>query len=759
MTDALDPVVGVHEGVWTNYSRGKVWGLTWTLCPTHAVIMTNTLAVLVTVCGVQLFNIIRYTLYRFGASRQPDTPHTQKQQNILKVAVSDMATAQGFLTLAWKQRRSSGGRSVRSYAIGLFAVFYTVLFWIAGIFSNKAISTSSTNGPWEVLSRSNDCGVWNQTYFDIVSLLDFSTEQNFEMLVQYKAKQAQDVQLSLEYAQECYFARSSALNVSSTCKTFKTPRLNYGNDYGKCPFPSELCHDSSETVVLDTGYLDSHDHIGINAKPQDRLKYRRITTCTVLNDTEYITGWNGTLADASGNPRPQPDAAHANFGPSSYKDTDWTYSFSNFASFFDVFSSQNMSPYQLDAEWAVAPSDPAYTANDFEPIPELAPKKADLTLLFLSYMGMYITRVDDPWFAAPIGAEFKNPHPYLEERFARNKAISTLGCTEQHEFCTTNNTCTGLGGLDQIQNVAKFNTALTPVQYTTFDRLLRGVSGSCLARMIENLALTTNPLLASNVTYTGDTGIVLSSALPSNQWTLELAYWHSIAMAHFQRTIFEWATGHIAPEPQLVQYLTPPQTKSDVWFCNNMILQSTIYQSFNLVAIILIVIFGTLIIIVGLNKENFSALINKRPRRSESRQDWEDDGMAALRSPWGPPPMPRTNLHQRRSRLHGHSEFADAPRVPSIHRVSSPTLPLEDRTMSISNWPLGPSSTSNIQESVPLAISLIDFESSTTETPRQMPASNGGRRKLRPLRVPPPIALLPLASSTRPTNENHDSWI
>ena len=44
------------------------------------------------------------------------------------------------------------------------------------------------------------------------------------------------------------------------------------------------------SITLDTGDINSHDDMGINSSPEDRLTYRRITTCFVLNDTSYITG-------------------------------------------------------------------------------------------------------------------------------------------------------------------------------------------------------------------------------------------------------------------------------------------------------------------------------------------------------------------------------------------------------------------------------------------------------------------------------------
>ena len=746
MADGLDPVTNIYEGIWTNWSGGKIWGLTLTLCPTHAVLLTNALAVLVTSCGIQLFNIIRYMLYQLGASSQPErpTPHLRRQQRVLRSAGTDLATAQGMLRLAWSQRRSSNKRSLRACSIGLFALIYTILFWTAGLFSNKAISTNSANGPWAVLSRSQGCGTWNATYYDIISNADTSTKENFKLLVQFAAKKAHDVQQSLEYAQECYFSNSSSASSSSTCKTFKTTTLGWGHRDGRCPFPAQICHDNSEVIVLYTDKIDSHEHLGINSDPGDRLTYERLTTCAVLNDTKYITGWTGTIANSSSR-RPPPDTAYANFGPSLYKDTNWTYSYSNFASFFDRFSSQVTKPYQLDSEIAYAPTNPQYSLSDFNPVAELAPERADLVLLLLSYTGMYIDQIEDPWFSAHKRAAFAIPYTYLQTRYARDMAISTLGCIEQHNFCTGNNLCTGFAGFDQVQNVPGFNAALTPRQSTTFDRLLRAVSLSGLKQISENLALTTTPLTASNATYTGSSGDVLSSGLPQNQWTLELRYWHSIAMAHLQRTVFQWATGQIAAEPQYVQYLMPPRSASDVWFCKNMVVQSSIYQSFNLVAVILIVTLGTLTIIAGLNKEKLATLMSRYFKKSEPSHSWEDEGTSQHVSPLRPRP-PRQDL-----------ELSNVATIrQSNHRISSPTLPPEDRIISTLDWQLrtndgngsGSAQPQRFSRNSGLAISLNNLDFSAPETLTPGPGGSQGSSIARPKLLRPPIAYLPVARQT-----------
>ncbi|KAK5213989.1 hypothetical protein LTR41_000181 [Exophiala xenobiotica] len=581
----------------------------------------------VTISGVQLWMVVRYVLHQLGASRlaQFQSPHLRTQQFILRNAHSGLATAQMMLGLACTSRRSSGKLSLRSYTIGLLAMAYALLFIAAEILSNFAISADSTNGGSPVLLRNRDCGIWNDTYNNLVTTGAFSTEEEFRLYIEYAAKTANDIQLSLEYAQECYLA-SSSTNMSSTCHIFKTTNLNWKTYKASCPFQAQLCHNDSSAMVLETGHIDSHDDLGINAKPGDRLKYQRKTTCAVLDSTRRVKGWDGLLAQ-SVSASPASEVAYAYFGPSLYKETEWTYSYSNFASLFTNFSAQVTLPYQIDAERALGQADPQWTASDFEPIAELFQERADLTLLFLSFIGTYLSAIDDPWFSAHNEQLFNTSLSLFNKRYARDEAISTLGCTEQHQFCTNSGVCTGFLGFDQVQNVPSFNNALTPLQNATFDRMLRAVGASRLGHVIEYLAVTTTPLLASNATLSGSSGAWVSGALPENQWEMELQYWHSIVMAQLQRTIVQWATGQIAAEPH---YLIPPAVGQDVWFCNNLLVPSTVYQSFNVVAIIFMVGFGIFLIVVSLTIERLTALAKKCLGKSPPRRDWDHDDFLGL---------------------------------------------------------------------------------------------------------------------------------
>lgn len=92
--------------------------------------------------------------------------------------------------------------------------------------------------------------------------------------------------LALAYAQECY-TNSSATQICSIYKQRRLPINVYRNI--SCPFPGkEICARNSTNLRLDTGFLDSHDHLGINTKPQNRFVFRHVDECAPLTLDGYL---------------------------------------------------------------------------------------------------------------------------------------------------------------------------------------------------------------------------------------------------------------------------------------------------------------------------------------------------------------------------------------------------------------------------------------------------------------------------------------
>ena len=136
----------------------------------------------------------------------------------------------------------------------------------------------------------------------------------------------------------------------------------------------------------------------------------------------------------------------------------------------------------------------------------------------------------------------------------------------------------------------------------------------------------------------------MSMRLPDDQWQIEVANWHAIALAMFQRVIMHWGTGDIVPEPESTSQLIPTQTDADAWFCQNMKMRFSRHQSFKVVPLFLILITGAFVILLSWNIEDVTAWIQLRYRRGLAlRELWDEDDMlrlkgGAIRGSWRPRP-------------------------------------------------------------------------------------------------------------------------
>ena len=265
--------------------------------------------------------------------------------------------------------------------------------------------------------------------------------------------------------------------------------------------------------------------------------------------------------------------------------------------------------------------------SDFTPRAEIIQSHADLTLIFLSFIGEYTSPIDDPWFSAHRVRHANAKSAIARATYVRDEPISTLACTEQHQICTIQDKCTPMLGFDQVQDFMDSNFNLTEKESATLNRTLRAATDSSISQVVEGLAISMNSLLALNEAATGMT--TLSQSLPPNQWELEVTYWHSVAMAQLQRRFVEYGTGQAVG---LTTDVTPPTTYNSSWICDNLMIQGTTFQSFSVLILALMVGFGTLIILLSLTIEDLTHRIQRRLNRgSAGREEWEDHDMLGPR--------------------------------------------------------------------------------------------------------------------------------
>jgi hypothetical protein len=146
-------------------------------------------------------------------------------------------------------------------------------FYVAGVFSSQ-VSTSTGS---EVLLFSPECGYIDNSYTDVSS-----------GLIPYYVQLAV---ASANYAQQCY-----QLNVTAQdCSTFSKQNLPYHKSTGvACPYNGIICVKNRGAIQFDTGQLNSHIDLGINAPPQDCFTYRAVVTCSPLKTQGYSSLQRGS---------------------------------------------------------------------------------------------------------------------------------------------------------------------------------------------------------------------------------------------------------------------------------------------------------------------------------------------------------------------------------------------------------------------------------------------------------------------------------
>jgi hypothetical protein len=125
----------------------------------------------------------------------------------------------------------------------------------AGIVSSQIAKSSSS----ERLIIGPNCGFWSWT----------GDGKDITSIDSFMSKTLRDTNVASTYSRACYSEEADPLR----CNTYSQPRLPYTvNQNGSCPFKSGTCF-MGETAAysMDTGLLDSLEHLGINTPPDRRV--------------------------------------------------------------------------------------------------------------------------------------------------------------------------------------------------------------------------------------------------------------------------------------------------------------------------------------------------------------------------------------------------------------------------------------------------------------------------------------------------------
>jgi hypothetical protein len=179
---------------------------------------------------------------------------------------------------AWRYRTK---RAIwRTIPLVLIAAVNISSFVTAGIFSSKVMKTDG-----EVLAV-GQCGFLDEGLakpFDQWTKNDWAGGDTL-FVSAYIGWRSYST-----YARSCY--GDYLVKGPASCKVYPVPAIISSiNRTSSCPFAPGTCKEPATT--LDTGMIDSNIHLGINARPKDRVKMRKITSCAPIGvEGKYNTDW------------------------------------------------------------------------------------------------------------------------------------------------------------------------------------------------------------------------------------------------------------------------------------------------------------------------------------------------------------------------------------------------------------------------------------------------------------------------------------
>jgi hypothetical protein len=214
-------------------------------------------------------------------------------------------------------------------------------------------------------------------------------------------------------------------------------------------------------------------------------------------------------------------------------------------------------------------------------IPELRVPEADIHLYFLSTNDIFFNnRSEDPWYRITRenwynisdSAMLDIVNDPLQKVWVQAEAASPLGCILQEQYCNPN----------RPQSDQEKCGPLSAPGYAEERALSAGVFDDTegmrvrLGWLTSGWGSASNPIflirILGSYALKGRRALLDSSqgVVPRNQWTLDVEYWHRMAMASIQAGLIETAAG---PSDRKVDvfYTKRPQKAEETKLCNGQV--------------------------------------------------------------------------------------------------------------------------------------------------------------------------------------------
>ncbi|KAI9863418.1 MAG: hypothetical protein M1813_003860 [Trichoglossum hirsutum] len=594
---------GVYVGFWTDYDQSSPLQQRLTLPNQDAAALLAFLAVLVTIVAGSSWNLWRMVLHMLGRPQRTGEPVRDSQRVVLRNISPDLNVVIKLVELMFVERTS-----LRRYLQPLrkllpvlgIALLHWLSFLCAGIFTSKISLGNVVIG-----DGGANCGFYLLTGMgNIESPAETLPDDQLDWLNTL----ANGTAAAENYARNCYEAENIA-----DCNRLASRRLEWKATHNaSCPFASGICLEGENSALtLDTGHLP-FSKLGINMA--SHYSFRRVTTCSPLNNDPFIYPRNRTSGKGNGTLEQNRAYELAPKVPLTYIYSPGTMDGENitYLAINDGYSGYQLAYYPLD-------NDPNKTAVPHAP---LTPKGGGgfVTVIYLSMNGIIFAKPSyDPFFSAthPVVDDTDGQTYYLKDHFA-----TSLACVDQYQLCNLDKSeCGPLESTMDATGWWPYDNKTVPLREKAATTLVKlsilfsGISEAIGRRGSGSLRLIDNYQEPYQL------------RIDREQWKTEVSRWFNISLARIQlnllRTVY---TSPSLNKDRMTNYLN--RTKSKDIACRLVKFHSIGYTSLSVFGIGFVVALSALLLILSLAEP----LVLKVVRRFDSYlvKAWEDDDVFQL---------------------------------------------------------------------------------------------------------------------------------
>lgn len=265
----------VHLGSWTNWSQGKVLGATVTLENRDAKLLISFIALFVGLVGAAFWRLACFGIHQQLSSNNPQDGLYHQRQTVLRNTDSGLGGFRVLCQVLWAWRNIAKRPYFRVLPFIILSLLTVAGFAIAGVFSSRVASSRAS----QALVQSWICGP-----IDTVMLESIDYDKY------YRPWQRQTLISADDYARRCYSTNST----TESCRPYVQQQLPMTvTTNASCPFASAICKSDSNNIQIDTGYIDSREHFGLNSR--EHFQWRLLATCAPLVTEGYTKSKNESV--------------------------------------------------------------------------------------------------------------------------------------------------------------------------------------------------------------------------------------------------------------------------------------------------------------------------------------------------------------------------------------------------------------------------------------------------------------------------------